>query len=223
MIDLKIVNFFLMNFNYAILLLTIILLFFYRKKIPESLNFICYYFVLCAISEMSLIVLMKLKMNNLFVVPIFATLEFLLFSILFTKFFFKKSTRFLLIVQIAVLTMLSIINYYFFKLDQAQIFQAYGKVLVNSCIIFYTLKYFMGLASGEFPLTKYKISLAIIIFVYCLFGAIFFVSINFLVNEDSVLITSFWFFYNITILSFYSSIFYITWQAGKNPRHLQFG
>lgn len=214
---------YLMDSNFVVLFISILVSFFYRKKIPSELKYMGVYLFICSITELSLFLTMKFNSNNLLIVPIFASFEFLFFSYLFNKLYFKKLTKFFLSLQIIGFIFLLIINFYSFFQIQATTFQAYGKVFVNVFVIFYTLKYFMALASGHTQHSKNKLILALVLFLYNLFGSIFFISINFLINEDNSLIFLFWLFYFTGILLFYLSILFLTWRTGKTHKYLQFG
>jgi len=161
--------------------------------------------------------------SNLFVIPLYYTLEFFILSCLYFKHFFKRTnwigTTLVVLIQLLLCIEGGRSIYY----DQVASFHAYGKVLVNMVVIIYSLKFFLNLAEGNAKIDASKIGLNILIFVYYVLSLILFIFINFLVNGDSTITMFFWIFHSSITVLFYFSISLLIWKVGTTRKLSLFG
>ncbi len=197
----------------------------YYKKLGPEFRFFTLFLLLGLSTELfSFIYIVILnKTSNLFVIPIYYNLEFLIISCLYFKYFFKKVSWLSIIVVVLIQLALCIEGYRSIFFDQAYSFHAYGKVLVNFIGVIYCLRFFLELANGISNIKYQKIALNVLIFVYYVLSLIIFIFTNFLVNGDREFTFYFWIFYSAISFIFYFLISLLIWKIGTAQKLSLFG
>jgi hypothetical protein len=152
---------------------------------------------------------------NLFLIPIFGFAELIIYSIIYYKYLVKSRSKILLLL-ILLAHVLILLEIVFIKKSMTQkTFHSFGKVIADSVIILYCLSYYWNLFKGKIKI-KQDIGLLIATtFIYYSVNLLIFLCVNFLVNANIVLVTSFWTINIISNSIFYTILTYLIWQNGK--------
>ena len=155
--------------------------------------------------------------NNLILIPVYGLLELLILSRLYFKFLnLVKSNIWYIPIGILVLY-----NFYeivmFFNADPKD-FNSHSRAFDSLALVIMSIVFFIKQIAAEDPLKPRFLFLNTIIFVFHSLNAIFYLPLNFLINEDSDVKFHFWAASLILTLIFYSSITYSIWIHGKNRK-----
>ncbi|MGB0523075.1 MAG: hypothetical protein ACPGJS_08950 [Flammeovirgaceae bacterium] len=158
---------------------------------------------------------------NLFMIPLFAFAELVLFAYLYYQHFLDKPKLMLWVLVVPI--SLAIVD---FRLvngsTDAHQYQSYGMVIADFTIILCSLAYFWKtIQASKNPPELFALNSAFLIFFS--FNMLLFSALNFLVNEHINLVAFFWIANNVSLVAFYSFIIYQLWQHGKTLKTLQYG
>lgn len=207
------------------LLISFILSLRYYRKLGPEFKFFTLFLLLGLCTELfsRIYIVLMHNANNLFVIPIYYNLEFLIISCLYLKYFFKKVNGISIALIILIQLALGVEGYRSIFYDQTYSFHAYGKVLVNFIVVIYALKFFLELANGISHLKPQRIALNVLIFIYYVLSLIIFIFTNFLVNGDREFTFYFWIFHSGITFIFYSLIGLLIWKIGTARKLSHFG
>lgn len=125
---------------YLLVLIPFVISFIRKDANNRSLRFLFAYIYVCFATEAAAKVLWWLKMNNLLLLHIFSTLEFLLLSLLFRSLFKSQTLRALTVVFFAAFLIFSALNSIF--IQPVYTFNSYSRFVECIFIIFYSISYF---------------------------------------------------------------------------------
>ncbi|MCW4469039.1 hypothetical protein OGH69_08695 [Flavobacterium sp. MFBS3-15] len=150
--------------------------------------------------------------NNLIVLLVYSLVEMLFFVFFYYKFLFKASH--ILIKLFSIIAASYIIWELFYFSNNVRQFQSYAKVADNFVIITLALAFFSEKIHEykESKLDSFYLNAVILIFFSI--NLIFFLPLNFILNERTGLY--FWLVNLITTVSFYSYLIYSIIKNGKN-------
>ena len=153
--------------------------------------------------------------SNLFLIPVYALIEMLLFSALYLKHMLNVKMRYYRI-TIAVASIL-IVGEIVFTLSNysARSFLSYSKALDNIVIIVLAVRFIFELFKGEKAVSKDKIVLNYIVIAYFIINLIVFLPLNFLITESVKLVTLFWLVNLLSMLTYYVLLFNLIWKNGR--------
>lgn len=158
---------------------------------------------------------------NLFLIPIYALLELLLFSILYYKHVVKSKNRYFLYFIFVLLGLILIDLSRIGSMFNASSFQSYGKVIADAGIVIFCLIYYLDVVKGKIKPTFELNVLNAASLIFFSLNLIIFLAINFLVNANYGIVMFFWFF-NLTIVClYYIIIIYLIWRNGKTRKSLR--
>lgn len=160
--------------------------------------------------------------NNLLILLVYSFLELILFTFFYYKFLFKLKHR--IIITLSVIALLYIVwEILILKQIAAMKFQSYAKVVDDFMIIIMALAFFHE-KINIFRETKWDyFPLNAVIIVFFSVNLIFFLPINFLINETSGLKHYFWLGNLIITLLFYSYLTHSIWKNGRTRKLLPSG
>lgn len=152
---------------------------------------------------------------NLFLLPLFGWLEFILFTLMYREILKRTYDRLhfwvFMIVQVFYIVDVFITG----DVRHPRTFSTYSKVLSNLMIIGYALLYFFEVSKSVRVTWNYKMLFNSSVVVYFVFNIMITLTTNFLVNEQLELIIYFWFANLILTATFYLIIIHGIWQNGK--------
>jgi hypothetical protein len=154
--------------------------------------------------------------NNLIVLLVFSLIELTFFLYFFYKFLFKSRHR--LIIGLSTLAMLYILyEIVIYKVDAKQ-FQSYAKVADNFVVITLALAFFHERINIYKESKWDNFQLNAVILAFFSINLIFFLPLNFLINESTGLKFYFWLGNLVITLLFYSYLSYSIWKNGRIRR-----
>jgi hypothetical protein len=224
LIEVKTIWQILSNISFAAVIITLMLMLLFRRKLDSGLRFYTYVIILGVAAEITMRLCIYLfKIPNLFVIPAYYILEFFLISYLYIKYMLKRPQKALIVFAALVQIILCVEGIRSIFYDQVYSFNAYGKVLVNTVVIIYTLLYLLQLAKGYKRKSVSELTLNMLIFIYYVLTLIVYVFINFLINGTSSITMYFWIFHSFITILFYLSISVLIWKTGTDRKLLLFG
>jgi len=173
-------------------------------------SIVCYFVVMLCVDTTGRIIWITTG-NNLIVLPIYSLIEILLFLVFYYKCLFRS--RHLSIIGLGIAGILYILWELLQYKSNAKEFQSYSKVVDNFIVITLVLAFFYE-KINKFRESKWdNFKLNAVILAYFSINLIFFLPINFLINETSGLKFYFWLVNLIVTILFY---IYLTTLIGKN-------
>lgn len=160
--------------------------------------------------------------NNLIVLLIYSLIEMSLFIYFYYKYLFKAKHRLImglcLVSFFYIIWEITVLN----KIEAKQ-FQSYAKVADNFVIITLALTYFHEKINifKESKWDNFQLNAVVLIFFFI--NMIFFLPINFLINESSGLKFYFWLGNLIITVLFYSYLTHSIWKNGRTRKLLPSG
>lgn len=193
------------------------------RRLKPGGRLVFYYLAICLLIDLLsryFGIVSHLK-NNAFLLPIFAFLELLVFSILYYKHIFRSKSKFLLlfIVIMHLIVLLDVAS--LSKLLYQKSIFSFGKVIADVSILFFCMVYYWKLSMGQISIILEYTRLNAAIFIYYSINLIIFLSLNFLVNNRLSIVTFFWTINIVSAVSFYLFLTYLIWQNGKIRKILQ--
>lgn len=158
--------------------------------------------------------------NNLIILLLYSITEMLLFMWFYYQYLYRARHRLILILGlIAVLYILwEIINY-----DQTNViqFQSYAKVVDDFVIMMLALTFFHE-KINMFKDSKWShFKLNIVILLFFSVNLIFFLPLNFLINESSMLKFYFWQTILLITIAFYLYLTYSIWHNARSRKKIK--
>jgi hypothetical protein len=189
------------------------------KRLSTPCHLLFIYLVFCLTTELlsRYLGLVSHAKNNLFMFPVFALGEFIIFSLLYLKYLMDLK-KFVLYIVLTVGCLLILTDIFFLSnvLDIKH-FNCLAAVVSNLTIMVICLLYIFkglenkGIRDREFiwftPYITGYFSLTLLIFL----------SMNFLVNERLTIVIYFWVGNLMLNVSFYLLIAYFLWKHGRTP------
>lgn len=200
-------------FSPSILAIGICIGFYFYKYLNTIHKSITWYLVLMLLVDITSRI-MGYYGNNLIVLLVYSLLELLLFVLFYYKFLFKTRHRFIMGLSIVA------ILYIFWEIlilrkIEAQQFQSYAKVTDNFVIITLALAFFHEKINIFKELKWDNFRLNAVILVFFSVNMLFFLPINFLINETSGLNHYFWLSNLVITILFYLFLITSIWKNGR--------
>lgn len=200
-------------FSPSILVIGICIGFYFYSVLNAIHKSIIWYFVLMFCVDI-ISRIMGYYSNNLIVLLVYSLLELLLFVLFYYKFLFKARHRFIMGLSIVA------ILYIFWEIlilrkIEAQQFQSYAKVTDNFVIITLALAFFHEKINIFKELKWDNFRLNAVILVFFSVNMLFFLPINFLINETSGLNHYFWLSNLVITILFYLFLITSIWKNGR--------
>ena len=200
-------------FSPSILAIGICIGFYFYKYLNTIHKSITWYLVLMLLVDITSRI-MGYYGNNLIVLLVYSLLELLLFVLFYYKFLFKARHRFIMGLSIVA------ILYIFWEIlilrkIEAQQFQSYAKVTDNFVIITLALAFFHEKINIFKELKWDNFRLNAVILVFFSVNMLFFLPINFLINETSGLNHYFWLSNLVITILFYLFLITSIWKNGR--------
>lgn len=207
----------------AILIAGVFIGLFKYKKLDQVHRILVWYLIASLIVDLTsrYIGLFSTNRYNLFLIPLWGFIELFIFSIIYIKMILEIKNKvplgFILLVHLFILFEL------FFSplIHSRQHYISFGKPLANLIIILYCMIFFYRLVIGHKNFKKKYSALNNLIFIFYSINLLLYLFINFLVNEDKLLVTYFWLFNLVSVLLFNLILILIIWRNGKTQKLLQ--
>jgi hypothetical protein len=153
--------------------------------------------------------------NNLPFLSVYALVEFIFLSILYTRHLPTKKSKVLPFIAILGLVSILILSISILSPIIPLRFQMYEGIIANVFSLFFGLFFIYQMLNGGIETTKQQRALNNIIIMYS--GIQFFMAltINFMVNIEFELVFFFWLVRLIALTIFYLILSQIIWQTGK--------
>ena len=179
------------------------------------------YCVTALLTDLTSRVFGELYNNNLFLIPLFGLAELGLFAVLYYKYLLGSQSKVLLLCLLSGLGFIAFETIAVYALDPGS-FQSYSRVVDPFFIVLLSVLYFRKLGQEEIIHTE-LLQLNTVILLFFSLNLIFFLPVNFLINEHSPLKFWFWLANLVLTLCFYSFLIRSIWKRGKTRRHLHYG
>lgn len=210
------------NFLSPVVLFTGILVSLYYYPVLDRMHkWIFYYLIIMLTVDLGSRILGNFG-SNLIILPVYSLLEVVVITIFYYKLLFKAQHKLLkyLCCFVCLYIIWEIIE--LLKVNTNQ-FQSYAKVADNFIVISLALVFFHE-KINMFKEAKWdNFRFNAVVLVYFFITMLFFLPINFLINESSGLKFYFWFVTNILIVLFYSYLTHSIWKNGRTRKLLPFG
>jgi hypothetical protein len=192
-------------------------------RLNPGIRLVFYYLVICLLTDLLCRYfghVSHLK-NNMFLLPIFAFFELLVFSILYYKQIFRSKGKllllFIVLMHLIVIWDVSTLS----RLLHRESIFSFGKVIADISILSFCMIYYWKLSKGQIASNSEYFRLNAAIFIYYSINLIIYLSLNFLVNNRLSIVTFFWAVNLVSVVSFYLFLTYLIWQNGKTRKVLQ--
>jgi len=201
-------------FSPLILAIGLCIGFYFYKSLNTIHKSILFYLLLMLVIDLSGRILKFTYGNNLIILPIYSLLELGMFVYFYYKFLFKAKHR--LILGLSIVVVLYILwEIVVLKVMEPRQFQSYAKVADNFVIITLALAFFHE-KINIFKESKWdNFRLNAVILVFFSVNMLFFLPINFLINETSGLNHYFWLSNLVITILFYLFLITSIWKNGK--------
>jgi hypothetical protein len=158
---------------------------------------------------------------NLFLIPLYGFFEFLLFSIIYARFFSGETKKVLnFIIPIIGIGLMTEVAISFFNQNPTK-FISYGKIFVNLSIIGYSSTYLIKvLLDKKQKLIPNRINLSFILLINYTLTLLLFLAVNFLINNSLKIVSYFWMFHALITALYYGILTYYIWNRGKTLKYL---
>lgn len=196
---------------------------FYYNKLQQAFKLLFAYLVVALFIELlsRYFGFIDVSEFNIFFIPIFGLLEFIVFASLYYFCFFPKSKA-IYIVSICVVFFILIDILIIGNIFQVKDYSSYARVVANFTIVCFSLMY-LKQHIGHTNTNKSLISLNYVFLIFFVVSILLSSSINFMINERLEIVGYFLIFRIFVFVSFYAFITYQLWQHGKTPKPLQYG
>ncbi len=155
--------------------------------------------------------------NNLILIPVFGVLELISFSVLYYLHLLKTKSIPLLLIICAGLFYI-IFEIWTVKSVDPKVFQSYSRVVDAFIIVLMSILFYLKKVDEDDAIELNLFSLNAAILIYFSLHLIFFLPINFLINESSQLKFYFWSVNLLVTLSFYLFLIRSIWKNGKTQK-----
>ncbi len=183
------------------------------KKLDKCSKYVFFYLIAAFITDLISRILHITFFNTLILVPVFAFVELLIFSILYNQLAFKNNRFFKPIIGfLLILIFIDIITCDASKFER---FQSYGRVLDGFSIIFFSLYFYWKMLNNGTYENNRILKLNAGVFLFFLLNSFWFLIANFLVNTPYNVIFTIWLINMITTPLFYTFLTFHLWQNGK--------
>ncbi|MNJ97986.1 hypothetical protein D3C87_157440 [compost metagenome] len=201
-------------FSPTILAIGICVGLYFYKSLNTIHKSIFFYLLLMLVIDISGRVLKFVYGNNLILLPIYSLLELGVFVFFYYKFLFKAKHR--LILGLSIIAILYILwEIIVLKEMETRQFQSYAKVIDNFVIITLALGFFHE-KINIFKESKWdNFRLNTIILIFFSINMLFFLPINFLINESTGLKFYFWLSNLVITILFYLFLITSIWKNGR--------
>jgi hypothetical protein len=152
--------------------------------------------------------------NNLILVPLFGLIELVLFVSFYYRFVFTRKHPFVIwLVSGSVFAI--ILDMLFSNWGEPLHFHGYGRVLSGFVIVILSLMSLGQLLHTAHEPSNDWLKLSAGILAYYAIDCLWFIAVNFMVNQDPATVFSLWMVRAISTPLFYVFITYYLWQTGK--------
>ena len=187
---------------------------FYFTKISPVHRVLFYYLIGAFLIDVSSRILGEFYGNNLIFIPIFGFVELALFSILYYS-YLLKTKQVLLLFFITVGLGYILFEIWNVKNVDSKVFQTYSRVVDAFIIVLMSILFYLEKMKENTSIEPSKFALNTAVLIYFSLHLIFFLPINFLINESSELKFYFWSMNLLVTLSFYLFLIHSIWKNGK--------
>lgn len=201
-------------FSPAILAIGLCIGFYFYKSLNAIHKSILFYLLLMLVIDLSGRILKFTYGNNLIILPIYSFLELGMFVCFYYKFLFKAKHR--LILGLSIVAVLYILwEIVVLKVMETRQFQSYAKVADNFVIITLALGFFYEKINifKESKWDNFRLNATVLVFFSV--NMLFFLPINFLINEKSGLNHYFWLSNLVITILFYLFLITSIWKNGR--------
>ncbi len=206
----------------AALLLGISLGLWLFRRLDDAHKIVTLYLVISLMTDLLMRLFAYLYNNNLVLILIFSLIELLLFAVLYFRLLLEKRYPVLLILVIigALFIGWELLNLKFFSIPQ---FQSYSKVVDTLLVVLLSITFFFECLRKEKSARWHFFRLNAVILGFFSLSLIFFLPINFLINEKSDFKYYFWIGLPIATIAFYLFLTREIWKNGTTRKRLPSG
>jgi len=206
----------------ALLLLGIAAGAYYFKSLDRAHKTITIYLLVALIADLMSRGYVVIYENNLVFILLFSLLELILFSSLYFTLFLRKRNPFLIGLTAAG-TLFIIWELFSLKFASVEQFQSYSKVVDTFLIVLLSVSFFFEKIRDKNSQVWEFFQLNSIILLFFSLNLLFFLPINFLINETSNLKFYFWLGNLAVTLIFYLLLTREIWKNGMTRKQLRSG
>lgn len=206
----------------AVLLAGIITGFYYFRSLDTAYRIITFYFLTAFLTDIASRLYVFTHADNMIFILGFSLAELVLFSVLYHLVFLKKLHHLLLA---GILTGVFFIIWEIFNLRFTPIkqFQSYAKVVDTFLIVLLSVVFFLENVHADKQVQWPLFRLNAIILGFFSLNLIFFLPLNFMINESSGLKFYLWMINLVVTVLFYIFLTWEIWKNGLNQKRLRSG
>ena len=175
------------------------------------------YLLLASLFEIAGFIFGELYGNNLFLIPLFSFIDYLIWSRFFTPTdFFSRKNLIWFDLLLGIYALIEIV----LMLTEIKLFIIPSSSLCSLCIVAIMIYNYLKIIKIQSVMDWLIFS---IVFVYASFNCFFGVFLEFLIFWDDKSKFIIWFMYSFILHIFYLVLPIYQWKIGKNPQNLSFG
>jgi len=195
---------------------------FFHRFLDRIHKYILLYLVLAFVMDITSRVCGIIASNNLIFIPLFGFGELIILSLFFYVQFIHKKKPVLFVIILCVLVFM-IWEIWELRNVNPQHFHSYSRVLSSLCIVLLSISFFFERLKNTRTISWPVFTLNSIVLIFFSLNLIFFLPLNFLVNEYSNLKFYFWFVNLMCTILFYGFLTFSIWKNGKTHKRLHRG
>ncbi len=185
-----------------------------RKQLRNEQQLLALYLLVALLTDLLSRLLGTMYGNNLILVPLFGLAELLLFTVFYYRYVLSKKHPFV-VWLVAGCFLLICLDLFLSNWDQPTQFHAYGRVLSGLVIVLLSVLSLGYLLRNPQAYARNWLRLSAGILAYYAVDSLWFIAVNFLVNQHLNLVFSLWMVHALATPLFYVFLTYHLWQTGK--------
>ncbi|MFP4662885.1 MAG: hypothetical protein ACLFM1_00495 [Bacteroidales bacterium] len=210
---------------YLIIFVAIIISVIFFKHLPKPYKILAFLFFSNAVFEIASLLFRNFSEEgtNLFISPISNLAVLVILSLFYLKYVLRSGKYRTVLIGLSSLSVVLVSRDVIYALGGD--FQNLHFVSLFYCsliIAVFAIAYFLQIAIyPDVKIVKNYVILSIVFFLQALFGMLFAVAINFMINESLEIVSYFWIARLIILLATNVILMLMIWKIGRTRRHLQ--
>jgi hypothetical protein len=198
----------------------------FLRRLNRDYKYVWFFVLVGFITQLSLLLIIIFKENgyNFYLIPFYGLSVYIIFTLLYAKFFKLKKPIYLWIVT-AIISVILILEGVIASINQdPTTFLSFGKIFSVLMIIFYCVIYIIkSIYDKTKEINSQRVELSFIFLFYFSFTLIIDVSMNFLMNSKIIFIKHFLLIHMAINILLYIILAFKIWKHGKNRKSLHLG
>jgi hypothetical protein len=210
---------------YVIIIAAIIISVIFYKHLPKPFKLLAFLFFTDAFFETCSVLLRNFSKDgtNLFISPLANLTTLIIISVFYLKYVLRRGQYRILYIVLSSLSIFLVFRDVIYALEgDFQNLHFMSLFYSSMMIAVFTITYFLQIAMvSDMKIVRNYLILSIVFFLQALFGMLFAVAINFMINESLEIVSYFW-VSRISVLMITNVVLmFMIWKLGRTRKRLQ--